>query len=540
MKIQLIDKNLSEKIVEYLFLVLLLATCGSIVYFNFSDIRCSLDPDFASTIYHYMEVIKQGTLNLPNWYHTTSLELDGTMLFAVPLYFVTKNMFVAVGISNILIMLLYVITIGRLLHLYDVERKFIYMTLILVLTPYEYGMLDYFNMMFFNGACYAIKTIVPILLLLIMSMLRKGSYKEKRGKIELIVFGLVYVYLLFATAFSTGIFVILCGILPIFVWMAIEVFIQGTPELILKKEIWIAWIGTFLAFGIGYILHNKVYTAQSRTNMNLTVKGEFANNFRACIGGIYELLGAVTSKDIPVLSVDGIILCVKLVVVTSFLVALFFKYVKFYCDKHSNKMSLGNYTAFIFVWTFIVMFLADMRYPGNINTEYRYFTIGIVPLIILFGLQINNLNQTFNEFQKRFACLVLLAVCAILVYGNYKNVRDKWDRSTYAVELTEYIEAMDVESVIFVSDVDSQILCKAIDNNHKYGCFVPETQSMALSICSYYDSAYGSFYGDRHALVAIQGTDLYGCMPAEIASQYEKVDSFKWFDIYVSNEMLLP
>ena len=75
------------KIMEYLFLAVLLITGGSVVYFNLSDIRCSLDLDFANTIYHYMEVIKQRTMMLPNWHHTTSLEWDGTMLFAFPLYF---------------------------------------------------------------------------------------------------------------------------------------------------------------------------------------------------------------------------------------------------------------------------------------------------------------------------------------------------------------------------------------------------------------------------------------------------------------------
>lgn len=111
-------KILFSKMLEYMFLLLLILVGGEIVYFNLSDIRCSLDPDFASTIYHYMEVIKQGTLQLSDWFHTTSLELDGTMLFALPLYFVTKNIFTAIGISNILIMLLYIMAIGRLLHLY--------------------------------------------------------------------------------------------------------------------------------------------------------------------------------------------------------------------------------------------------------------------------------------------------------------------------------------------------------------------------------------------------------------------------------------
>ena len=543
MKKQMLNKFSFEKIIEYLFLALLLFVGVSIVRFNLSDIRCSLDPDFANTIYHYTEVIKNRTLNLPNWYHTTSLELDGSMLFAVPLYFVTKDLFIAVGISNILIMLIYIVVISRLLRLYHVNRVFIYVTLIFVLTPYEYGMLDYFNMMFYGGACYAVKTIVPILLLLILGLLHRETFRDRRGKTELVAFSAIYLYLLFATAFSTGIFVVLCGILPIFVWMILEMFLEGSPEFVLKKSVWGTWIVTILTFGLGYLFHKKIYTASSRTNMNLTNMGDFADNFKACIRGIYELLGAITIKDVPVLSVEGIILCVKMVVVTAFLVALAFNYIKFSnADKEQKKagMCLRNYLAFMFVWTFMVMFVADMRFPGNNYTEYRYFTIGIVPLIILFGFQLNNLKSNFNDFQKKVAYIVLFVVCVSVAYGNYSNVVKKWDRSTYAVEFTEYVDTLDVESVIFVIDRDSQTMCRGIDNEHKYGCFMPETQTLYMPICSYYDSSYGYYYGERHALAAIEGTDLYQCMPEEIASQYVKVDKFKWFDIYISEVMLFP
>lgn len=536
-------KILFGKMLEYMFLLLLILVGGEIVYFNLSDIRCSLDPDFACTIYHYMEVIKQGTLQLSDWFHTTSLELDGTMLFALPLYFVTKNIFTAIGISNILIMLLYIMVIGRLLHLYKIDKMFIYLTLILVLTPYEYGMLDYFNMMFYGGACYAIKTLVPILLLLILNMLEKHTYESRKGKIEFAAWGAVYLYLLFSTAFSTGIFVVLCGLIPILVWMIIEVFLKGKADYLLDKKVWGIWGATVITFVAGYILHNKVYTATSRTNMNLTNMGDFADNFKACVRGIYELLGAITLEEVPVLSLNGIILCVKMVFVTAFLVSLFFNYYKFSNENKERNQSgtnLKNYLAFMFVWTFLVMFLADMRYAGNNHTEYRYFIIGIVPLIILFGIQLNCLNKVFNDFQKKIAYVALLAACVIMVYGNHKNVVEEWDRSTYAVELTEYVESLDVESLIFVNDRDSAMMCKGIDNNHKYGAYLSGNNAMYLGICSYYASGQGSFYGNRHALAVIEGNDLYQCIPAEIADQYVKVDKFKWFDIYISDVMLLP
>ena len=110
-------------------------------------------------------------------------------------------------------------------------------------------------MLFYGASWYAIKTIVPILLLLVLSLLTKETYKSKAGKIELIAFSGVYLYLLFATAFSFGIFIVLCGIIPIFVWMILEVFFHGTPEFLLKKRVWGVWIATGVTFVTGYILH---------------------------------------------------------------------------------------------------------------------------------------------------------------------------------------------------------------------------------------------------------------------------------------------
>lgn len=534
---------MKRRIVEYGFLGLLIIQFGFILFFNLSDIRCSLDPDFANTIYHYMEVIKSKNLKLQDWYHTTSLELDGSMLFALPLYYLIGDIFKSVGISNIIITVLYLVVIRRILKEFNIENSIIYLTLTLIITPYAYGMLDWFNMLFYGGACYSIKTIVPILLLLILILLKNKSYNSKWKKIELLLFSLTYFFLLFITSFSTGIFVALCGLLPIFIWMFIKMFLDGVPKEILDKKIWIIWGVTATIYVLGYLLHKKVYNATSRTNMNLTNMGDFRDNFIACIRGIYELMGAVTKEDVSALSVDGIILCVKMLFVTGLLVSLFYVYIKYnnkILKEEATSGSLKNYLSFMFLWIFMVMFLVDMRFPGNNYTEYRYFIIGVVPLIILLGFQLNTLINIFNNFQKVIAYIGLFIVLLIIVTGNNKNVLENWDRSTYAVELTEYVDTLGVDSVIFVLDVDSAVMCKGIDNSRKYGAYLPETGGLYLGICSYYESGSGQYYDDHHALIAIGGTNLYDCMAEEVANNYVKIDQFKWFDIYMSDVMMFP
>lgn len=128
----------------------------------------------------------------------------------------------------------------------------------------------------------------------------------------------------------------------------------------------------------------------------------------------------------------------------------------------------------------------------------------------------------------------------VLMAGNNKNVLNLWDRTSYAVELCDYFNTLDVESVFFVNDPDTSHICKGIDENHKYGTFLSDTQSLQAGICSYTASAYGSFYGSRNALAVFIYTTPGDYMPEEIASHYAKVGEVRWFDIYVSDEVWFP
>lgn len=525
------------KTIEYLFLGLLLVQIGFVIKFNLSDIRCSLDTDVCNTFYYFAEMIKHGTLRLPDWYYTTTMELDGSFLLALPIYFLTGDLFTAVGISNIIMMFLYLVILYLLLHHEKIEKVFIYITLCLVITPYAYSMLDYFNMLFYGGGCYAIKVLVPLLFLLILSLLSKKVYVTKAGKVELALVSLLYIFFLFMTSLSTGIYSILCGICPILIWFVLEVFIDG-------KFAWKEYVGHYVTIGVtavtfvvGQALYNKMYGSASRTNMRLTKLENYAVNFRACLGGIFQTLGATTEDDIEALSVQGIVLCVKMLFVVALLVSLFFVYKKF---KTSGKeFAIKNFLAFMFVWNFFILLVADARFTGNTNTEYRYFLIGIVPLIIMFGIQLSNLNSVFNQFQKGMAYLVLFFFCCVLVYGNNKNVIDRWDRTTYATEICDYVDTLGVESVIFLDDKETGQFCKGLDNDHKYGIFLSESQSMHFSIDSYYASQTAAFYGDSHVLFVIQGDNMYEKMPAEVADSYTFIDSFKWFDVYLGEQVRL-
>lgn len=531
------DCNKSVKVAwldEGILFGLLLIQIAMIAYFNLTDIRNSLDSDCANTIYHFREVIRNGTLNLKDWKHTTSMELDAVFLFAWPIYYIVRNIFTAVGISNLIYMFLYIVVISGILKCVHVNRKYILITLCLVLTPYAFGMLDYFNMLFYGVSYYTLKTLVPLLCIWTLLLLEEKSITRKEQWIKTVVL-CMYLFFLFITSFSTGIYVMLCGIFPICGCILINIWKSGKWNSRYNRRQAGVLLASLAVFIAGYLLHQKYYGLASRFNMKLTKIENYAINFRACVRGIFDLFGATISEDIEALSIEGIWYCLKMAFVVLLLVVWLYN-LRFLFQK-CEKGNVKEFLAILPLFNFLVLLMADSRYGTNTHIEYRYYLIGAIPMVLLLGIQIDEWSKAFNVFQTKTLSIVWIMALAMLMVGNNKHIIEHWDRTSYAVELCDYFNTLDIESVFFVDDPDTSHICKGIDENHKYGTFMSDTQSLELSFCSYRASEHGSFYGNKNALAVFKYSVPEDYMPAEIAQHYKKVATVRWFDIYISDQV---
>jgi hypothetical protein len=518
-----------------LFLLLLCAQLVMLVRFNLSDIRYSLDADFANTVYHFRQVIAQGTIALPDWYNTTSLELDGSFLFALPLYYLFRNIFLAVGIANLLFIALYIRIVTELLQGAGVQKRFILFTLCLLLTPYSFGMLEYFNMLFFAGACYSMKVLVPLLLILLLT-------EKKETKIHRLLQVLLFLFLLFMTVFSTGFYVLLCGILPVLLCAALQIWKQGGPKPgQCGRKMLTLLAATILTAAAGYAMHQHYYGLASRTDMKLTKLDNLAVNFRGCIAGLFQVFGAVPSEDVKAMSMQGILYCLRIGVVILLLLAFAAGLKKLFRRTGNPSFVSGSLTV-LFLFNFLIVLISDTRYSGNTNIEYRYLLIGMVPLILLPGIVLQEKSMAWNPFQNTCVFIVLFLASAMLLAGNDKMIIKNWDRSGYAVELSDYFQTQDLESVFFIDDPDTMDFCRAIDGSHKYGWFNSADQKLELTFCSYNAAQYGNFFGSRNAIAVINlyGKQLSDYLPQEIAQHYTKTGSVEWFDIYTADQVYFP
>lgn len=533
-----IKQETIEKVVEYVLLGLLVVQFVLLCYFNLTDVRYSMDHDMANGFYHCREMIRNRTINIPDWHHTTSMELDTTFLFAIPIYYFIHDLFLASGISSIIYIVLYVVTIYGILHCMGVEKKFIYLTISLVLTPYTFGMLDYMNMLFFGVSWYTVKTLTPLLLIWLLLLYGKWRAFTKKQKIFTGVVTAVYFIMLFITSLSTGIYTLMCGIIPIVAYMLFEMWLDGSVRDKFNKWHLALIVASFVVFVIGYKIYGSVYGEASRADMQLTRLENYAINIRACIAGIFQLFGGIATDEIDVMSLEGILYCLRMGLVFLFLIVVACYIPKLFQKK--KEIDGRRYLAFLFLFNFAVLVVSDTRYSTNTTMEYRYYLIGAIPLVILFGAHLFEIYKDWNSFQKNLVYVVLIGALCFLLFGNNRNVIQNWDRSSYAVELCDYFNTLDIESVFFVDDAKTSNVCRAIDENHKYGTFQSSSQTLELSYCSYNESEHGSFYGAKNAIAIIKDTAMTDYMPEQIAQQYKKVGTIRWFDIYTSDIVYFP
>lgn len=527
-----------DKVIEYFFLGLLVVQFVLLCYFNLSDVRYSMDHDMANGFYHCREMIRNRTINISDWHHTTSMELDTTFLFAIPIYYFIKDLFLASGISSIIYIVLYIVTVYGILKCANVDRKFIYFTITLVLTPYTFGMLDYVNMLFFGVSWYVVKALVPLMLIWLIQLYGKWNHMTKKQRILTGVVTLVYCLMLFITSLSTGIYAMMCGVIPLIVYMLFEIWIDGSFSKKYNRMHFFLVMLSLVVFFIGYKIYGNVYGEASRADMYLTKLENFAVNFRACIAGIFQLFGGMPMDDISVMSIQGILYCLRIGFVLLLLVFWGINLPKLI--KKNEQIDCSKFITFLFLFNFAVVVLSDTRYSNNTTMEYRYYLIGSVPLIVLLGIQLSKCYENWNVLQRNIIYLVGFGCLAFLLYGNNANVIENWDRSSYAVELCEYFNTLDIESVFFVNDDKTSNVCRALDENHKYGTFMTDTQTLKLSYCSYNASESGSYYGAKNAIAIVKDTAMTDYMPEQIAQQYQKVGTIRWFDIYTSDMVYFP
>lgn len=456
--------ELRKRPVKAALVVLLIIQFVLIAFSNLTLIDKNLDNDNSMLFNHVVEIWRQKTILLPEWNYLTTLEWDCSSVLALPFFAITHNTLLSFGLSNIVFLICF---LGIIFFLFKGEDS-LYPLLCanLLIIPFRTGMLDYYNMLFFGGAQYIIKVSVPLLLTGLLLYINNRPKEPIR--VSVVFLSAIYLGFLLLCAMSSGIYVAICGIFPVFsVYMMYKFF---RWERVPRSIIFLALSSLVLIFG-GWKINITVMGGARGNGMTFCSIHQMLASISTCFFGLFELYGATTeSFDLPVLSMKGIQLLAKYALTTVMLVSgigCIIRYIihpkNIYREKSLRVLLLLS----IFVWNILVLIISFPR-GGSTTYEYRYHLIGSLPLMCVMGIL---LIDTIKKLQvKQQTCIYAAGYLAILFLCvvSYKDLYSGEDPNTDLKELCSYTKTLDVEQVYLFEEFHDSNISRVIDDTSSY------------------------------------------------------------------------
>lgn len=443
---------------------------------------------------------------------------------------VTGRIFGSFAIANILFLILSFFVIHRLvLNLGGTESQAL-LAVFLVFIPYQVGQTEYTNMLLFGGSQYIIKVLVPLLFILL------AEETEKQMGRKTILYLVIYEFLLFITCLSSGSYVLLCGLAPLFLYYFL-LYGFRIREVGSKDEFHRILI--LLAVTVGAALTGLLVFAKS----GITTRGsgqlmtkfiDLPMNLHAIFVGLLDVFGTMPyNVDVKVLSFTGFIYILK----AAFTMLVLWIGAKIFIRTFLFRRRVRPRTAVLTVvlpWTIFVMIFADTRYAStNEYVEPRYFFIGIVMLLILTGIHLEpKLEAMLKGTGPALACAaVLLALlCDVQMVQSAGS-------SNYLYDILDAINAQEtpVGSVFVIADNDTARILRLLDHSRTYcGAYYDDNDGIAV-VDNYESYTSKGNLSQNNLILCITGTNLTDYMTEDMTSTYTYVGTVDWFDMYYSD-----
>lgn len=373
----------------------------TIMIFNMTQLKYMADFDSSSGMAQIAEIWKQKTLLIKGWEYQTTVGWDIPLFFAIPIYGLTKNVFFSIGIVDNLFVLGFATLIYDILKKSGVKSKNIFLTMMLFFTPYTMGQLGYVPMLFTSTASYAMKVMIPLLLVDVFVRFDTGmSWKKIWFPLACFLgFSLI-------SAVSSGIYMLICGIAPAVLYLLIKAECRNNLKFLLCRQSMVVGLGIVM-YGVGIVLAGVLKVTNSTSGMTLLTIDKLATNALGCFAGVWELFGGIRAQFAPkVLSLEGIVCLLCILITGLFLVAIGYYVVRVL--KGKEKRTMVCIVLCIQLVNLCVLLLTDTTYASS-SFECRYHIVSMVPSILLTGVFFHDMQYRLNVLCYR----TLLAVIGI-------------------------------------------------------------------------------------------------------------------------------
>ncbi|GEM_PF-5423763 len=521
---------------EKLFTALLLIILGiEIIYLiklNFWHMSDSMDHDAAKLMMHMIEIVRNRRLLIPDWSYMTTHEIDSAMLCSIPFYIITKNVYLSFGFANTIYIFAILAIVLRIFKNCGAKLCYALITSCLIFMPYQFGMLEYLNMMFFRGAQYSIKILIPLLAIAIL------TYTGKKWK--KIILLCVWFCLIYLCSFSSGLFPFMTGLIPIIVIKIKDIALSDKKiKEITSLDNIVLIIGTVISI-IGFIVHQINNISPSGINAMIAGSQDFPEKIHICFSKFLSVINALPSYDsgyVEVISLAGFGYICRFVIALALLcVALFYliRVIKTVDIKKSEKREVAiEYFVMIIAVNVFIHLLCSYD-------SARYYIIESVCMMFLVGLYLASYSEK-NKILRTplfyFSILLVLALCWItskrtVDYGiEYRN------EFQHCYDMCNCFKEQDVDNVIFVDNTASEEVCRILMPEQKFSNY-----SLGLMDFESHDwytyTGEASYYGTSVIIVA-SGQDNVDEIFADSGDNYENIGNIAGYNMYRCDDFCL-
>lgn len=440
--------------------LLLAAEFTGICYINLFRLNTFLGYDCSSNFLQTVEICRQKRLLLQNWQYQSTLALDYPLMLAVPFYALFRDIFVASGLANIVVTVLFLWVYFELMRLCGLSERARLIGAVLALTPYFSNPalendLGYFSMMFVSMAAYSLRTVMILTLWVEYIRLRQDN--------RLSTFRWVLVIALCLwTGFASGAFSLAFCIAPLMAYWAFHgLFRREWLRHGLSEPVFLAV--SVLSIFIGKFLCSRfAYSSVLDTSVPLHSLGDFSDSLNALIGGYLSLTGSLPkSADVAAFSVQGICYLFFLLVSLSVFAAAVASSVRLV---RARALSEPLGVILFGLGVNLSILLLTRSFFGN-SFEDRYLIVSFLAMIVLAA---DSLDELFacrqSSHAVRYLALVCMAVVNTVSYLTY--IQGGLDLASYEAVISAVGE-QDSGVVYSTENVFARNL-RVLDLDHAY------------------------------------------------------------------------
>ena len=522
---------MNEKIQDKVLLVALIAQIGFILCMNLFMADTIIDYDCSSVYMHEMEMGSQGQIFPSEYCYQGSLDLDSAALVSAFLYSLTGDIFLSRGIANCLVIILYIFVLNHVLTDMGLSSRWKHFGMLLFFIPYSMIMLGYWRMLFAGGGFFALRALVPILMISLIQDFEKKRSIKQWGAVAVFV-----LFIVFLTGLSSGVYILLCAVCPLIVWELIRAFLKGDYSCVRSKRTALA-LAAVLASITGIILQKALGLSSISDGMNILTSNKWIAALLASFAGIFELFGGLTIHEQVKLfsfeamgtAVDFAATCILITAIIYTLAASIKK--KKISDTKGYILSVMLVNAMMF--TFV-----DLKYGENVF-ESRYHLVPMLPAFLLLAMMMDDISKSSGL--KKIQSLTIQLMVLVIFAGSMLFGDAQWVYAGTALgsrqlkELNNIIEDEGINTAFIIGD-DNKVL------GRKLRVYSRDTHYIVLNdgAESAWQTTFGgtmryldnSMHGGRTAIIA--SPEAYDTLPAYLIKDMRYLRDFDGLQIYVA------